>query len=185
MNQQLKNQTQALSVAMATQEQLQQEVEKEKEGNQVLLARVTELSQRLEERESEPRAIPRDFSFASSEFQVSDGQLKLQCLSLSAHNCFSTSFFSSSSFPLLSLFPSSSFPSYLPSSSSSSSSYSSPLQVVSGGVSQADSEEWKMVRPSASGSSSEGKGENSPPPEILSLHGDTQEHGSPSSDKVL
>ena len=56
---------------MATQEQLQQEVEKEKEENQVLSARVTELTQRLEERESEPRAIPRDFSFASSEFQVS------------------------------------------------------------------------------------------------------------------
>ena len=71
LNQQFRDQTQALAVATSTQQQLQKEVEKEKEGNQVLSARIIELSQKLEERESEARTIPRDFSFASSEFQAS------------------------------------------------------------------------------------------------------------------
>ena len=47
-------------------------------------------------------------------------------------------------------------------------------------MSQADSDEWKVVRTSAS--SSEGKADGSPPPEILSLA--SREHDSPSSDKV-
>ena len=70
LDQQLKDQTQALVVATSTHQQLQKEIEKEKEGNQVLSARIIELSQKLEERESEARTIPRDFSFASSEFQA-------------------------------------------------------------------------------------------------------------------
>ena len=47
-------------------------------------------------------------------------------------------------------------------------------------MSQADSDEWKVVRTSAS--SSEGKADGSPPPEILSLA--SRDHDSPSSDKV-
>lgn len=71
LNKQLEFQFQALSVAMAAKEQLQKEIEDEKESNQVLNDRITELTQQMEERESEVRPIPRDFSFASSEFQVS------------------------------------------------------------------------------------------------------------------